>query len=136
MGIDFGDRSIGIAISDPMGWTAQGIEVIHQSRKNPPINRLGELIKEYEVSKIVLGLPRRMDGTLGDRAEKSKIFAEELELEFSLPVELWDERFSTVSAERALLEADTRRDKRKKVIDKVAAVIILQNYLDAKGNNK
>lgn len=136
MGLDLGDKTIGVAISDLLGWTAQGVEVIRKEGKNAMMQRLQELVDLHEVSKIVVGLPRNMDGTLGERAEKSKKFAQEIQQQLSLPVDLWDERLSTVAAEKMLIEADTRRKKRKKVIDKVAATIILQNYLDAQSSGR
>lgn len=133
MGLDLGDKTIGVAISDPLGWTAQGIEVIRRDGDTDrELNRLRELVAEYGVELVVLGLPRNMNGTLGERGEKAKAFAGEIQKALSMPVELWDERLSTVAAERILLEADTSRAKRKKVIDKVAAAIILQGYLDAR----
>lgn len=134
MGLDLGDKTIGVAVSDPLGWTAQGVEVIRRDgNRAKEMDRLKELAGTYGVEKVVLGLPRNMNGTLGERGEKSKAFALEVEKLLSLPVELWDERLSTVAAERILLEADTSRAKRKKVIDKVAAAIILQGYLDSGG---
>ncbi len=136
MGLDLGDKTIGVAISDPLGWTAQGVEVIRKEGKNAMMQRLQELVDLHEVSKMVVGLPRNMDGTLGERAEKSKKFAQEIQQQLSLPVDLWDERLSTVAAEKMLIEADTRRKKRKKIIDKVAATIILQNYLDAQSSGR
>jgi len=137
MGIDLGDKRIGIAISDPLGWTAQGVEVIRRDgNQGRDMSRIKELAASYDVERVVVGLPRNMNGTLGERGEKSKAFAEKIGFLLSLPVDLWDERLSTVAAEKALLEADTSRAKRKKVIDKVAAAIILQGYLDAAGNKK
>ena len=137
MGIDLGDKRIGIAISDPLGWTAQGVEVIRRDgNQGRDMSRIKELAASYDVERVVVGLPRNMNGTLGERGEKSKAFAEKIGSLLSLPVDLWDERLSTVAAEKALLEADTSRAKRKKVIDKVAAAIILQGYLDAAGNKK
>jgi putative Holliday junction resolvase len=132
MGLDFGDKTIGVAISDPLLITAQGVKVIKRSPKD--MEELENLIKDYQVEKIIIGYPRNMDGTLGERALKTRAFAEKLALEFKLPVELWDERLSTVGAERVLLEADLSRAKRKKVIDKMAAVFILQGYLDSQKN--
>lgn len=132
MGLDLGDKTIGVAVSDPLGWTAQGVEVIRRDgNASREMNRLKQLASEYMVEKVVLGLPKNMNGTLGERGEKAQAFAKEINTALSLPVELWDERLSTVAAERVLLEADTSRAKRKKVIDKVAAAIILQGYLDA-----
>lgn len=128
MGLDFGSKTIGVAVSDALFWTAQGVKTIRRSKKE--IDELRELIREYEVNEIVIGYPKNMNGTLGPRCESTSEFAELLRLEFGLPVELWDERLSTVAAQRTLLEADVSRTKRKLVIDKMAAVFILQGYLD------
>lgn len=133
MGIDLGEVRIGIAVSDPLGMTAQGVEVIRRASEEKDLYRLGELLKQYEIQKIVLGFPKNMNGTIGPRGEITQQFAKLLEDTFELPVILWDERLSTVAAERMLIEADVRRDKRKKVVDKMAAAIILQNYLDSIG---
>lgn len=129
MGLDLGSKTIGIAMSDPLVITAQPLLVIRRSKNE--MEELSSLIKNYEVDEILLGYPRNMNGTLGERAKLSEEFALKLEKKFSLPVKLWDERLSTVGAERALLEADVSRAKRKKVIDKMAAVFILQGYLDS-----
>lgn len=138
MGLDLGSKTIGVAISDAMGWTAQGLETIkiNEEKKDFGLNRLKEIISEHEVSKIVLGFPKNMNGTVGPRAEASEAFAKVLEEKFRLPVQLWDERLTTMAAERVLLEADMSRSKRKKVIDKMAAVMILQGYLDSQSNIK
>ncbi|NTW04838.1 MAG: Holliday junction resolvase RuvX [Peptococcaceae bacterium] len=136
MGLDLGDKTIGIAVSDPMGWTAQSVEVIRRGEgRKKEVARLGELIKHYEVEMILLGLPKNMNGTLGERGHKSLEYSEFIKKKFNLPVEMWDERLSTVSAERILLEADMSRGKRKKIIDKMAAAVILQGYLDFRANN-
>ena len=129
MGIDYGDVRIGIAVSDLMGWTAQGVETIHRKNEEADIGRIGELIREYDVDTIVLGFPKNM---IGPRGELSMQFAEILKEKFGLPVVLWDERLSTMAAERMLVSADVSRKKRKQVVDKMAAAIILQNYLDSK----
>jgi putative Holliday junction resolvase len=132
MCLDLGEKTIGIALSDPFGWTAQGLEIIN--RKGQPkqeLNRLREIIKQYEVEKVVVGLPKNMNGTTGPQAEKALDFIEYLKRKLGLVVEAWDERLSTVAAERILLSADISRGKRKKVIDKMAAAVILQGYLDA-----
>lgn len=135
MGLDLGDVTIGIAVSDPLGWTAQGIETIRRKgREADDLARLAQLIKEWEIEKIVLGLPRNMNGTMGPRAEKTLEFKERLEEFTGLPVVTWDERLSTVAAQRTLLEADMSRGKRRKVVDKLAAVFILQGFLDAAAN--
>ncbi|WP_028596039.1 Holliday junction resolvase RuvX [Paenibacillus assamensis] len=130
IGLDYGDRKIGVAVSDAMGWTAQGLEVIVRRSPEDDLRRLEALVREHGVEEIVLGLPKNMNGTIGPRGEISIAFAETLKQSLGLPVHLWDERLSTVSAERTLLEADVSRKKRRQVVDKIAATIILQNYLD------
>ncbi|GIO98163.1 putative pre-16S rRNA nuclease [Paenibacillus lautus] len=132
MGLDYGDRRIGVAISDVFGWTAQGVEVIERRRDEGELDRIAALVKDNEVGEIVVGLPKNMNGTIGPRGEICMEFASALRESLSLPVHLWDERLSTVSAERTLLEADVSRKKRKQVVDKMAASLILQNYLDSK----
>ncbi|MCK9859138.1 MULTISPECIES: Holliday junction resolvase RuvX [Paenibacillus] len=132
MGLDYGDRNIGVAVSDAFGWTAQGLETVHRRRDGGEMDRIAELVKEHEVTEIVVGLPKNMNNTIGPRGEISMAFAEQLQQTLNLPVHLWDERLTTVSAERTLLEADVSRKKRKLVIDKMAATLILQNYLDSK----
>lgn len=131
MGLDYGDRTIGVALSDELGWTAQGLEVIRRTSKAADLARLGEIIREHGVEEIVVGLPKNMNNTIGPRGELSMEFAQLLQTKFGLPVHLWDERLTTVSAERALLEADVSRKKRRQVIDKMAASLILQGYLDS-----
>lgn len=133
IGLDFGGMTCGVAISDPLLITAQGIETIrrtHENKHRKTYQRIEYLIDWYEVDRIVVGLPKKLDGSEGDRAEKSRAFAADLERRTGLPVILWDERFSTVSADRVLQEAGTDLNEKNKVIDKLAAVIILQNYLD------
>lgn len=132
MGLDVGSKTVGVAISDPLGWTAQGVETIQidENRKQFGYDRVKELVLEYEVEKVVVGLPKNMNNTIGPRAESSKIYAEVLESRIGLPVVLWDERLTTSAAERTLIEADVSRKKRKEVIDKLAAVMVLQSYLD------
>ncbi|WP_019639891.1 Holliday junction resolvase RuvX [Paenibacillus fonticola] len=132
MGLDYGDRRIGVAVSDVFGWTAQGVEVIERRREGEEFDRIAELANQHEVEEIVVGLPKNMNGTVGPRGEICKAFAEELQDRIKLPVHLWDERLSTVSAQRTLIEADVSRRRRKEVVDKMAAVLILQNYLDSK----
>ena len=135
LGLDFGSKTIGVAVCDPFGWTAQGLEIIRREEENnlkKSIARISELCREYAEESIVLGLPKNMNNTEGERVEKTLAFKKRLEKELKLPVELWDERLSTVAAERSLLEADLSRAKRKKVIDKMAAMYILQGYLDSK----
>lgn len=134
MGLDVGTKTVGVAISDAFGWTAQGLTTlkINEDEKNYGFTELGEIIKDHQVEKIVVGLPKNMNGTIGPRGEACQFYASELERLFGLPVVLWDERLSTMAAERVLLEADVSRKKRKKVIDKMAASIILQGFLDSK----
>ncbi|MFZ5647905.1 MAG: Holliday junction resolvase RuvX [Bacillota bacterium] len=133
MGLDLGEKTIGVAVSDPMGWTAQAVEVIRRNGNfDAEIKRLKELIAEYGVELILLGLPRNMDGTVGEQGKKAVDYAGIIGEKLGLPVELWDERLSTVAAGRVLLEADMSRAKRKKIIDKVAAAVILQGYLDSR----
>lgn len=130
LGLDYGDRKIGVAVSDALGWTAQGLEVIVRTSQEKDLKRLEQIVKDHEVEAIVLGLPKNMNGTVGPRGEISIAYAEMLRQSLGLPVHLWDERLSTVSAERTLLEADVSRKKRRQVVDKMAATIILQTYLD------
>lgn len=131
MGLDLGSKTIGVAVSDPLGLTGQGITTVSRSHAlDKDLFKLKELIEQYEVELIVLGLPRNMDGSYGPQADNARTFAAELERQFNLPVVLWDERLSTVAAQRTLLEGDVSRRKRRQVVDKMAAVLILQNYLD------
>lgn len=130
MGLDLGEKTIGVAMSDPLALTAQPVEVIRRSKTE--MDELARLIREYEVEEIILGYPKNMNGSLGERAGLTGEYGRKLEVRFALPVKLWDERLSTVGASRALLEADLSRAKRKKVIDKMAAVFILQGYLDSR----
>lgn len=130
MALDVGSRTIGIACSDALLMTAQGIETIRRTSLENDFNRLRELISEYEVHELVVGMPKNMNGTKGDRAEKTEEFVEKMKTVIDLPVTFWDERLSTVMAERQLIAADVSRKKRKGIIDKMAAVVILQGYLD------
>lgn len=133
MGLDVGTKTVGVAVSDELG-TAQGLTTlkINEEEKEFGFAEIGEIIKEQQVSKIVVGLPKNMNNTIGPRGEACQAYAGELEKLFSLPVVLWDERLTTMAAERVLLEADVSRKKRKKVIDKMAATLILQGFLDSK----
>ncbi|WP_053364178.1 Holliday junction resolvase RuvX [Bacillus sp. FJAT-27251] len=133
MGLDVGTKTVGVALSDELGWTAQGLETlkINEDKNEFGFEELGEIIKEHSVSKIVVGLPKNMNGSIGPRGEACQRYAEELKRLYDLPVILWDERLTTMAAERVLLEADVSRKKRKKVIDKMAAVMILQGYLNS-----
>ena len=133
IGLDFGSKTTGVAVSDPFGWTAQGVEIIRRKEENKlrkTLARIEELVKEYGASRIVLGLPKNMNNSLGDRAEKSLAFKEMLERRTGLPVVMWDERLTTVAADRTMMETGIRREHRKEYIDEIAAVFILQNYLD------
>ena len=133
MGLDFGSKTVGVAVSDPLGITAQGIEIVRRTSENKlrkTLARIEELVTEYEVTEIVLGFPKNMNNTEGERVEKTKAFGEMLERRTGLPVHYWDERLTTVAAEQILMESGVRRENRKAVIDKVAAGLILQGYLD------
>jgi len=134
MGLDVGDKTIGVAVSDPLGWTAQGVEVIRRDGRE--MARLVELVGKFEVQKLVVGLPLNMNGTLGPQGEKVLAFIEKLKKSLNLPVDTWDERLSTVASEKILLAADVSRAGRRKVIDKMAAAFILQGYLDANGSRE
>lgn len=130
-GLDVGDKTIGVALSDELGWTAQGLEVIRRKNLELDLARLGDIARQYGVERWVVGMPRNMNGTYGPRAESTRAFITDLEGRLGLPVETYDERMTTVAATRVLLEADVSRAKRKQVIDKMAAAVILQGYLDA-----
>ena len=130
MGLDVGSHTIGVAISDELGLTAQPIKTIKRKSKQEDVKSLKEIIAEFEIAKIVVGLPKNMDGTLGKQAETTFRWIKDFQEEIKVPMVTWDERLSTVGASRVLLEADLSREKRKKVIDKLAAVLILQGYLD------
>lgn len=133
MGLDFGSKTVGVAISDPLLITAQGIEIIRRKDENKlrqTLARIEELIVEYEIGEIVLGLPKNMNDTLGVRAELSMEFKEKLEKRTGLSVTMWDERLTTVAADKAMIEAGIRRENRKEYVDMIAAQFILQGYLD------
>ena len=133
LGLDFGSKTVGVAVSDGLLLTAQGVETIERKDENKlrkTCARIEELIAEYEITEIVLGLPENMNNTEGERVEKTKAFGEMLERRTGLPVHYWDERLTTVAAEQILMESGVRRENRKAVIDKVAAGLILQGYLD------
>ena len=136
LGLDVGSRTVGVACSDLLGWTAQGVEIIriNEDKEQFGLDRVGEIIQEKQPTGVVLGLPKNMNNTEGPRVEKSREYGKMVEDKFHLPIDFIDERLTTVQAERMLIdEADVSRKKRKKVIDKIAAEMILQNYLDAKG---
>ena len=134
MGLDFGSKTVGVAISDPLRITAQPMEIVRRKSENKlrqTLARLEELIEEYQVTQLVLGVPKNMNNTLGERAEKSLEFKEMLERRTGLPVVMWDERLTTVEANRAMIEGGVRREDRSKHVDALAAVLILQGYLDS-----
>ena len=133
LGLDYGSKTVGVAVSDPLGLTAQGVEIIRRKSENKlrqTLARIEELAAQYQVEKIVLGLPKNMNNTLGDRAEKSLELKETLERRTGLAVVMWDERLTTVSANRVLMETGVRRENRKEHVDEIAAIFILQGYLD------
>lgn len=139
MGLDFGSKTVGVAISDALFVTAQGIEIVRREQENKlrrTLARIEELVREYEVEKIVLGLPKNMDGSIGERAEKTLEFKAMLERRTGLEVVMWDERLTTVAADRLMMEAGVRREDRKKYVDSIAATFILQAYLDCEHNKK
>lgn len=129
MAIDYGDAHTGVAVSDLTGLLAGYTDTIHSRRREEVVRRLGEIIGEYTVEELVLGYPKNMDGTLGPRAEKAELFAQELEAAFGLPVHLWDERRTTIDAHQILASAGKNAKKRKKTVDAVAAALILEGYL-------
>ncbi|MGI6020814.1 MAG: Holliday junction resolvase RuvX [Lachnospiraceae bacterium] len=134
LGLDFGSKTVGAALSDPLGITAQGLEIINREKENhmrKTYRRIDEIISCYDVGAIVLGYPKNMNNTVGDRAKKTEEFKSDLEKRTCLPVFLWDERLTTVEAEQTMIAADVRREDRKKYVDKIAAVLILQGWLDA-----
>ena len=133
MGLDFGSKTVGVAVSDALLITAQGIEIVRREQENKlrrTLARIEELIKEYKVEKIVLGLPKNMDGSCGERVEKTMEFKAMLERRTGLEIIMWDERLTTVAADRLMMEANVRREDRKKYVDSIAATFILQGYLD------
>ena len=134
LGLDFGSKTVGVAVSDPLGITAQGVEIIRREREGKirgTLQRIEELIAEYDVKKIVLGLPFNMNGSEGERVEKTRAFAEDIERRTGLTVEFMDERLTTVAADRAMIEMDIRRENRKEYVDEIAAMLILQTWLEA-----
>ncbi len=139
MGLDFGSKTVGVAVSDALLLTAQGVEIIRRKEENKlrqTLARIEELIVEYEVEEIVLGLPKHMNGDEGVRVELTEEFKEKLERRTGLPVVMWDERLTTVAADRTMMEAGIRRENRKDYVDMLAAVFILQGYLDRRSNEK
>lgn len=139
MGLDYGSKTVGVAVSDPLLMTAQGVEIIRRKEENKlrqTLARIEELAVQYEVGEIVLGFPKNMNDTIGERAELSLAFQEKLERRTGLHVIMWDERLTTVAADRAMMEAGIRREHRKDYVDKIAAVLILQGYLDYLADRK
>ena len=139
MGLDYGTKTVGVAVSDALGLTAQAVETIQRKEENKlrrTLARIEELISQYEVEKIVLGFPKHMNNHIGERAERTLEFKEKLIQRTGLEVIMWDERLTTVEAERTLSESNVRRENRKQYIDKIAAVFILQGYLDSVYNSK
>jgi len=132
IGLDVGSKTIGIAISDPLGITAQGLETIRRKNKRLDFERLGRLLRDYQVTEIVVGYPLRLSGAEGRQSEKMQLFAEELRRKFALPVHLWDERLTSSQANRVLREAEISIKKRGEAVDRLAAVLILQSWIDAK----
>lgn len=134
LGLDYGTKTVGVAISDPLGLTAQGMEIIRREEENKlrrTLARIEAIIEEYGVTDIVLGLPKNMNNTQGVRVESTMEFKEKLERRTGLPVIMWDERLTTVAADRTMMEAGIRRENRKEYVDKIAAAFILQGYLDS-----
>lgn len=139
MGLDFGSKTVGVAVSDPLYVTAQGVEIIRREQENKlrkTLARIEELVREYEVEEIVLGFPKNMNNSIGERAEKTLEFKEMLERRTGLKVVMWDERLTTVAADKTMMEAGVRRENRKKYVDQIAAAFILQGYLDLRGAKK
>ena len=137
LGLDFGSKTVGVAVSDGLLLTAQGVETVWRKQENKlrrTLARIEEIISEYQVTEIVLGYPKNMNNTIGERAEKSLQLKETLERRCKLPVIMWDERLTTVEANRTLMESKVRRENRSKYVDMIAAVFILQGYLDSKAN--
>lgn len=136
LGLDLGSKTIGVAISDPLGWTAQGLKTIKKKNKATDLEEIKRICEEYKVETIVVGLPKNMNGTIGESGERAKEFSQLIKEITSTEVVLWDERLTTVAANRAMLEADLSRNKRKQIVDKMAATYILQGYLDRISFNK
>lgn len=132
LGLDVGDRYIGVAVSDLLRFTAQGVTTIKRSSKVNDFKAIEDLLNEYKIKKVVVGLPKNMNGTMGPQSEKVIKFAEKIKNKFKIDIIYIDERLTTISAERVLIESEVRRENRKKVIDKIAATYILQTYLDRK----
>jgi putative holliday junction resolvase len=136
LGLDVGSRRIGLAVSDPLGITAQGLETLQRRNKRADFEHLGRVIREYSVQQIVVGLPLRMSGTEGIQAEKMQGFAEELRKRFRLPVHLWDERLTSAEANRLLRETELSIEKRGKAVDRMAAILILQGWMQGRESRR
>lgn len=136
LGVDYGAVRIGLALSDPTGFLAQSLEVVKRTSDSQAVERILEIARAHGVDELVVGLPLHMNGSVGDKAEGAKAFAEALRLKLNLPVDMFDERLTTVAAQRVLLEADVSRKKRKQVVDAVAATVLLQTYLDFRNRNR
>lgn len=139
LGLDFGSKTVGVAVSDELLITAQGLEIVRRESENKlrkTLARIEQIIEEYKIEKIVLGFPKNMNNTIGERGEKTQAFKEMLERRTGLEVIMWDERLTTVSADRTMMEAGVRRENRKKYVDQIAATFILQGYLDSIAMNK
>jgi len=130
MGLDIGSHTIGVAISDELKVTAQGLKTIRRKSMEEDLNEISNLISEFKIDKIVVGLPKNMDGTLGKQAKMVFQWIKNLKEKINLPVVTWDERLTTIEASKVLLQADLSRQKRKRVIDKISAILILQGYLN------
>lgn len=131
LGLDIGDRTIGVSVSDPLGMTAQGITTIRRKNSDEDIEQLTKICNSYNIELIVSGLPKNMNGTLGPQSQKVIEFCDLIKGRIDIPIKMWDERLTTVAANRAMLEADMSRKKRKKLVDKIASTYILQGYLDS-----
>lgn len=130
LGLDIGSKTIGVAISDPLGWTAQGITTIRRTKKEQDLEEIKKICSEYSVETIVIGLPKNMNGSIGESGERVIEFSNQIKDSTGLKIEMWDERLTTVAAHKVMLEGDLSRSKRKKIVDKIAAMYILQGYLD------
>jgi putative Holliday junction resolvase len=131
LGLDVGDRTIGVAVSDPLGFTAQGITTVRRKNQENDIEEIKKICESYDVELIISGLPKNMNGTLGPQSRKVEEFCSEIRKKIDIPIKMWDERLTTAAANRAMLAADLSRKKRKNIVDKVAATYILQGYLDS-----
>jgi putative holliday junction resolvase len=134
LGLDVGSKTIGVAVSDPLGITAQGLETIRRHNKRADFEQLENIIRNHDIGEVVLGYPLRMSGSAGSQAEKMQRFAEELRHRFQLPVHLWDERLTSAQANRILRETEMSIQRRRQVVDRMAAVLILQSWMDSKAN--